>query len=235
MRHSFLPSTDSGLLAWANNFAPRVWQDRESLAIPLPLANELLEKQQAFAAALSITRSEETRTRVAIAGKNRTASEFRDVARRVVSLLKAVRDLDDGRLDDAGLVSLGLTVPKRTRGVIRPPEEAPFLKTLGVSGRAVALLVNDAGSSRSARPTGTIGISLSGAIGEHPPVEDMHWTVHAMSTRTRCTFLFPAGQPAGTKVWIVARWVTRRGAFGPTSRPVAAHLGYSMPLPGAAA
>ena len=230
MRQSYFPSTDIGLDAWAAVFAPKVAADAVALGVPGPLAAELLASQQALAAAMALASADVTRTRVVVCAKNTAVAAFKAVAREAAELIKSRRGTDPARL-----VELGLTVPKRARQRIAPPPVAPDVCVAGVSGRTVRLTLRDGQTGRAARPVGVVGAVVLGAIGEEKPRYESQWQLRQTVSRTRCTLVFPPALPAGTRVWIVAQWMTRRAEASPMSAPISTQLGYSIEVPGAAA
>ena len=231
MRQSYLPSRETELAVWANIFVPAVQAEAAALNLPPALVAELVACQLAYAAALKAARSGDSRTPAALVRKNQAKADLKRIAHAVAELLKA----QVGH-DNALLARLQLTVPKRTRTPIAAPAEAPVLRVSGVHGRAVrlGLFAGDA-AVRPGRAAGATSAQVFGYVGETYPHAVDAWLFLGAHSQARCGVKFPKGHAAGTKVWLAARWVSRRSELSPMSGPIYTHLTYAVECDGAAA
>ncbi len=227
MRQSYFPSTDAGLLAWAQNLSQRLSVDPEAFGVGELVAAQLADLVARYDEAYRLANMPNTRITSRTVQKNESRDALKHAARRIVSIVRGQADVTD-----AQRIELGMSVPAPRRRAIPRPEHAPTLYVTSVAGRTVHLRLADSQLiAGSAKPPGARAALIFVASGEHPPDGGISaWRFHSSTGRLKCDVTFPPSLAPGTKVWVCAAWVNNRNQPGPACSPVGTHLQFGTHL-----
>jgi hypothetical protein len=227
MRQTYFPSTDAGLLAWAQNLSQRLSADYAAFGIDEERAADFAARVDAYAE----TYRNANVPGVRIVANTRLKSEAREsmkaAARLIVSVVRG-----QPQVSDAQKIKLGITVPAPRRRAIPRPAHAPVLRIDSMVGRTaqVALRNAELETGRS-KPRGVQGALIFVATGDEPPAPGSDgWKFHSGTSRTTWRVTFPARLTPGTKVWFSAAWVNTRNQLGPASRAVGTHIQFGTQI-----
>jgi hypothetical protein len=204
--------SDANLLTWARHLSDIVSADGESLGVPASRVTALSDAVAAYAEAYGKAAAPMTRTRITVEEKNLS----REALMPPIAAVAAVLDTDPN-VSNAKLMELGLP-PRRTRQRWQVPTETPCIQIRHRNAATVSIRVYPTVGS-NAKPAETSGAMIYYCVGAEPVSALDEWTFARNSTRTTADIHFPSDLPAGTPVWITARWFNRTGA-GPLARPI---------------
>jgi hypothetical protein len=155
-----------------------------------------------------------TRTSVAVSQKNSAIKFMQRSAKALADIIRA-----QPLVTDAQLLSLGLLPrPKPTRR--RPPDSAPLVRVVSVSGRVVTIRVCDRDSSGRSKPFAAWAAQVYSSVSEQPPGDESDYRLQCITSRTGARITFSDEVPSGATVWLSARWITRRGETSVASVPI---------------
>ncbi len=218
MGRQFLPTTDSGLLAWSLNFKTLITATPTAFGLTAALATAYGTLHDAYGTALAAC-DPAIRTRSAVATKNTARTNLKNNARLLANLVEGTASVTN-----AQKLSLGLTV-RTTPSVIPVPAEAPGLDVVSVFGWTVKLKLHDTASgSKRGKPPGVSGASVFSFVGVTPPADIGSWQFEGNTGRTSVDVVFPNTVVPGAKVWLTAFWFNGRKQSGPACMPVGANL-----------
>jgi hypothetical protein len=218
MRNSFLPGTDSGLLAWARNFSEKINASPALWGISPQQAADFAALAQSYSDTYRLAIDPITRTQSAVAGKNASRKSLKTGAALLASIIQG-----QASVTDAQKIDLGLTV--RSTPTAQPaPEGAPAVNILSIQGRTARIrLKNMENFGSRARPRGVDGAIIFAAVSEQSP-ESAEPVFIALTNKTTLDVTLPLSAAPGAQVWIVARWFNRRKQMGPNSNPVCTNI-----------
>ena len=225
MADSFLPSTDSGLLAWSRNLSQRINADGEAVGISPERAAAfqvlLDEYEQAYLAAMPSG----SRCKALVVEKNRKRAALRDAARLIVATVNGHVGVSNEQR-----ASLGLTIRRTGRSAVAAPAYAPNIHVVSSHATTVELRVSDSQVTRRGRPRGTVGAAVFYALGSRANGET-GWELAGFTIDNRLTAHLPADTPPGTPAHFRAQWLGTRLDRGPWSSPVTINIagGFGRP------
>jgi hypothetical protein len=217
MRTSFIPSTDMGLLSWAQNFSARINVSYASLGLTLAQTEQYAAAFEAYAAALQKCNPGE-RSKSLVAAKNDAREELKVLTRSFAGIVKSLITVSDSEK-----LELGLKIPSPKTSVPRP-DAAPALSVVETIGRSVKVRANDLLVGGRARPPGAKGVTILSCVGTSEPDRIELWRVEQSSTSRTIMIHFPNDLPPGTQVWLAARWFNTKCEPGPVSNPITTYL-----------
>lgn len=229
----FLPRADAGLLAWTANFAYRLSVDYERYHVDPIKAAEYLALQDEFARGYQTAIEPGSRTPVSVNQKNTLRAKLKTATRSLASPIRANR-----AVSESDLILLGLHRPSKPRRAFSPPGEPPkvWLKALG--GRRIKVMLRDAQRTSSrARPRDVFGAIVFMRVGENVQENPNPWRYKTQTRQVDFDLEIKEFAPPGTRVWVSAQWMIRRGTTGPQSEPVCVRLSFDelvIPRPNAA-
>jgi len=227
----YIPTTDSGLDAWALNFSTLITANPSTYGL-VPLDAAAIAVAQAdYAAAYLLGGSAgspptpvnpSTFTSVTVAAKNSAKIAMTVLARTYASQIR----LNPGVLN-ADKTALGLNLPNNSPSPIPAPGTFPVLTIVAIAQGLMQLRYADnlTPSSRK-KPDGALQMELWRGIDPAPIVTPAACTLVALVTKQPYVSVFTDPADAGDKATFFARWVTRRGLAGPWSAPVSATISF---------
>ena len=215
----YIPAKDTDAAAWFTNFAIVLAANLALYGVAAPVSAEITTKAAAYAAALNVATTPETRTSATIAAK--------DAARAAVTFLVrpvAVTISVSAGIPNEDKVTIGVTTRSGGRTPITAPASAPGLVHVSSSPGVTSIAYRDAapGTSRP-KPPGAQGVQLFTAFGTVPAAGPEACQYNKAVTKTPATIDTPAGM-AGRQLTVYARYVTGSGSsgeqlYGPWSAP----------------
>jgi len=220
--NGFLSLSDAGLLAWTVNFNTLINADPTAYGLTVEQAAEYATLSDAYASAYQTAVDPGTRTRGKVQAKNTAKAALKDRARLLAKVIEGqVGVTDEQKID------LGLNV-RKAPAPIPPPETAPDIDIVSVSGRRVKIRLHNADNTKRAKPAGVAGASVFSFVGEAPPSDTAAWKFEGNTTRTVVDVdIDPSAQP-GAKVWFTAFWFNPRAQSGPAANPVATNVQFGV-------
>jgi len=221
MRQSYFPSTDAGLVNWAQNISQKLAIDYAAYGITQERSDEFAALVAAYAEAFRLAADPSTRTKGKVASRNDARESMKNDARLIVSIVRG-----QSTVTGEQKILLGITLPAPRRRAIPRPEHAPTLYVTSVTGRTVRIHLTDSQlQSGRSKPPGVRAAMIFTAYGDAPPEGGSSaWRFHTTTGRTKCDVTFPADLAPGTKVWLTAAWVNSRNQPGPACMAVGTHL-----------
>ena len=211
----FLPRREADLLQWSSSFSEHVNSAPAEYAISPEMAAEYRALHVQFADLMLKSADATARTPSVLFAKQQTRERLVAMARTLTRQARGNMDVSNAQLQN-----LGLRARRERRGPrIQPPAEAPIVRMLSRENWSARFRLCDPGSMRVAKPAGAKSAILFMAVGPQPPPDRAAWTMCAITGRTVVDVKFPKHLPAGTQVWVAARWYSPTCTPGPPSLP----------------
>jgi len=227
----YIPTTDSGLDAWALNFSTLITANPALYGLDAAAAVSIATAQANYAAAYLLGGSSgspptpvnpSTFTAITVAAKNSEKIALTVVARTYASQIR----LDPG-VANADKLALGLNLPNNSPSPIPAPSTFPVLTIVAIAQGLMQLRYADnlTPSSRK-KPDGALQMELWRGIDTLVIADPADCTLTAVVTKQPYVSVFADVADAGKKGTFFARWLTRRGLFGPWSAGVSATISF---------
>jgi hypothetical protein len=209
-RQSYLPTKDSELATWSENFVRQVEDNAAAWDIPSAEVADLRTAVSDYLNLYSQTDSP-SRTSITVAEKN---------AARSILILR-IRGMTDFRLRNpiitsAQRIALGLKVRDTIITPIPIPVSRPEMYIEVLDVRRLSVIFRDQGSSTKAKPYGVNGAVVHFDVRDTAPHEPEELTRSVLATRTPYTLKFTEAE-RGKTVYIALCWQNEKGAKGPYS------------------
>ncbi len=217
---SYLPSTDAGLLAWAQNFYGFIEAAPTTYGLTIEDAAAYNTALTAYADAYNTANNAGTRTTPAVQAKKTAKQDLIDATRPLVNTVQVyVGTTDQMRAD------LQITIRDTTYTPVPVPDSTPALSVVAVSGRTIKvnLRAREADGSPSegrARPAGVKGAAVYFATGDDYPQDITGWTFKGNTSKTTFDVTIPDAVAAGSKVYLTAQWYNTKSQTGAACPPV---------------
>jgi hypothetical protein len=221
MAKPYLPSRESELVVWMQNFAGQVTEDPARYGLTEAQGTQLGTLNTNFQQNYDLANHPQTRSPTNIEAKNVAKRELIAYTRQLVEVIQGQPSTTDTQRR-----TLGITVRDSDPTPVPPPEVAPRLDVVSVSGWLVSLRLHDGESTRRAKPAGVKGATLFSYVGETPPSDIAAWKFEGSTTRTSTQVMFSNQLTPGTKVWLTAFWFNPRLESGPACAPVGTQINY---------
>ena len=217
---SYLPSTDSGLLTWAQNFYSFIEAAPANYGLTIEDAAAYSALLTAYDAALATANNAGTRTTPSVQAKNTAKKALIAGTRPLVNTVQAFAGTTDAMRAD-----LRITIRDTSYTPVPVPESTPALTVVMVSGRTIKVNLrareDDGSPSESrARPTGVKGAAVYFAAGEDYPQDITGWSFKGNVNKTTFDLTIPDSVAAGSKVYLTAQWFNTKSQTGPACPPV---------------
>jgi hypothetical protein len=224
---SFLPSTNTGLLSWAQNFyavanaAPGP-TGYGLTAAQLTSFNSLLTSYQTALAACDPG----VRSKAAVFTKKQAKADLVNNARLLAKVVQGTASVTD-----AQKATLGLNV-RATPQPVPVPADAPSIDIMSVNSRTVNIRLHSSTvAGKRKRPPGVKGAAVFSYVGATAPSDPSAYTFQGNTSLTDFSVTFPETVEPGAVVWITAMWFNTRTQSGPAAQPVQAIIQYAIATP----
>lgn len=214
MSKSYLPSRESNLLVWVQDFSALVGNDPAAYGLTADQTSAVTFAIEAFVSAYDIATNRETRSPVNVEAKNNAKREMVGVIRRIVKIIQAWPEITDAKRS-----ALGITIPDTNPTRVPAPSTTPTVSVRSVEGRLLNLQLKAPETERRGKPSNVRAAWLYTHVGEEMPTfEQMDFRGEAGRTYTQV--VMPQDVPVNSKVWVSACWVSTSGKPGAVSLPV---------------
>jgi len=212
----YLPSRQSGMIGWGENFITVVKLHAEEWSVPQA---EIAALEAAFAEFKTwfAKASGSERTDAIVQGKNDALRVF---VRLVQDMVK-YRLSNPAVVTDAARVEAGLNVLDRTRTTARAPQEEPSAEFEYAGPMTIAVHYRRSGAANRARPPKTRGAMVRYCVGDAPAQSLGELTHSAFSTRTPYRFPQFSLEERGKWLSVALCWQSTRGKDGPAGPMIA--------------
>jgi hypothetical protein len=228
---SFLPSTDTGLLSWAQNFyavanATPGPTGYGLTAAQLTAFNSLLTSYQTALAACDPG----VRSKAVVFTKNQAKANLVNDARLLAKVVQGTASVTD-----AQKATLGLNV-RATPQPVPVPADAPSIDVVSVNSRTVTIRLHSSTvAGKRKRPVGVKGAAVFSYVGATAPADPSAYSFEGNTSMTTFDVTFPDTVVPGSVVWITAMWFNTRTQAGPAAAPVQAIIQFAYATPPSAA
>lgn len=221
MSKGYLPSRESLLRDWAQNFSTLVSATPTAFGLVALDATQLASLLTSFLNCYDAAVEPTTRTRVTIGAKNVAKAALLADVRMLVRKIQSTPTVTVNQK-----LALGITVPDRAPTPVPPPATKPIMQLVANSGRAIVARVADSATPTSrARPFATFGAEVFSYVvqnGEAAPADLEQWRYEGLARKATVAIRFGAADVGKTAV-IKMRWCGSRGS-GPVSEPATATI-----------
>lgn len=221
MSRTYLPSRESQLVIWSNNFEALVAANAVTYGLTVEQATAYTAAHTAFVDAYQVANDPLTRSPANIEEKDDLKKALISLTREYVNIIQAHPGTTNKMRS-----SLGITVKDVTPTPTPVPEFAPQLDVVSVHGRTMSIRLRDSQTGERKKPAGVTGATIVSYVGETIPDDMRLWHFEGNTNRTTIDISFDASVPMGSKVFVAAFWFNRRSVSGPACAPVAAHVGF---------
>jgi hypothetical protein len=218
MGKSFLPASDSGLLAWTVHFRTMIQADPALYGLSAPIAAAYGLVSVAYEEAYQTAFDPTTRTRGNVCAKNAARAALKHQANLLAKIVAGTASVTDEQKIDLGLNVRARPTP------IPPPAFAPAITIVSTSGNTVRLKLRDSTTSRRGRPPGVDGAVIFSFVGASAPTSLADWRFEANLRKTKAEITFASSVPPGARVWFTAFWFNPRAQRGPASMPIGTNI-----------
>lgn len=218
-----VPTTDSLLVPYTENAYDRLFSSPATYFVSAAKVAELLPLKLAYVTNVQnmlVARADGTRSTAQTAGTRSSRQAVLDYLRPLYASVQA-----NPEIADSNKLLLGVK-PRKTLATPVPPINVdPTVVIDGVEGFTVTARVYDPTSATKRRkyPSAT-GAYVYVYVGATAPTDPKLWRFFGQATAGTIRIGFPTDTPAGSKVWVCASWVSRRGMTGPASNPVSTNI-----------
>jgi len=211
---SYIPSTDAGVLAWAENFDTLITAAPTTYGLTAPQAATFAGLFAAYDTAYTIAVNPSTRTKPAVAAKDVARYDMVANARSLAMIVQAWPSITPELLAD-----LGLTVRDVTPTPIPTPTTVPIVSIIAGTNQAQTIrYADELTPAARKKPFGATAIELWGLVNDTPPAGPEACAFMGLHTKNPIQYAYGSGD-AGKLATIYGRWVTRTGLTGPWSLP----------------
>ncbi len=217
-----VPFLDAPLVSFSTNFNTRGVADPESFGLLPEQIARYTPLHEAWLAAWNGCNVQGGKCSALVKAKDTAKANLLPVARALYSVVQ-----NSSLVSDANKTLMGVTIRGKRARMVAPPELAPLLTVISVTGRAVACKINDGANPTTRRkPRSAAGATLLTFVGPTaPPAGSPTWKLHKQTGKNQFTVEFPTTVEPGATCWVSAQWYSRRGAYSPACPPIRVFLG----------
>jgi hypothetical protein len=213
-----LPTTDAGLLLWAQNFYSVANPSPTTFGLTAAVLTAFNTALTTYSTALAACDPGQ-RSKASVAAKNTARAALVTQCRSLINLVDANLSVTNAQKIELGIKVRGTPAP------IPAPAYSPTLKVESVDKWTVWVKLSDAeDSGKRGKPDGVFGAAVYSYVGINPPSEIGAWRFEGNVGRVKFAIPFAATLAPGTRVWLTAQWFNGRKQAGPACDPVATNL-----------
>lgn len=209
----YIPPKDAALNSWAANFSALITADPATYGLVTGDASAIAGVVATWAAAYALVTSPSTKTAMTVSAKNAAKVSMLGTLRPYAQTI----GLNAG-VTSAAKIAVGVNPRTSVPVPITAPTTYPVLSI--TSGFPLNLIVRYrdqlASPSVKSKPYGVIGCMISAQTSSTVITDPTKIQVIGPQTKSPYTQPFPGGS-SGSIAYMAARWVTKKGLFGPWS------------------
>lgn len=215
MSQDWLPSADTDLTSWVQNFLTYASANFAGLGLDAPDLAPLQARFTAWGPAYANHVTAQAAAASAREHKDTARDNIETALRPLVARIQATPAVTDAQRQ-----ALGITVRSTTRSAVGAPTTRP-VATVDTSQRLrhTISFVDELTPTNRAKPDGVSGCEVWVKVGNTPPADPSELRYQATDTRTPYVAEFD-GADAGKTAYYMLRWVSTRGETGPWSQTV---------------
>lgn len=215
MGQDWIPSADTDLSAWVQNFLAYANANLAALGLTVADLADLQVAVTSWGSAYPAHVAAQTAAASARQHKDGVREEIETALRPLVNRIQAAPSVTDAHRE-----GLGITVRATTRSAVGAPTTRP-VSTVDTSQRLrhTIAFVDELTPTSRAKPNGVSGCEIWVKVGNAPPADPTELGYLATDTRTPYVAEFD-GADAGKTAYYMLRWVSTRGETGPWSQTV---------------
>jgi len=226
MPRDYLPSRESELVTWCNNFAGKLAIMGGDVGVTPQQSTDFTVRNASWVEAYNRANDPLTRSPTNIVAKNAQMDLVKANARVLAGIIQKNPNVSNTQRSE-----LGLTVKDVEPSPVPAPSTSPDIDIVSVTGRRVKIRLHSAdGTTRRGRPAAVAGATLFSFVGETPSPNVTDWTFVANTTKTTIDVPFASTIPAGATVWLTAFWYNAKAQSGPACNPVSTNLQGGMTM-----
>jgi hypothetical protein len=212
MPGDYIPSTDSGLLAWSANFNAKLTAAPTTVGLTAGDATAYATLHSNYNTALTNATNPSTRTSSTITTKDTARVALVTKARDLVAIAQAYPGTTNTLRSD-----FGMTISDAVPSPIGAPSSKPVVNVERINNLAHVVRIRDEATPLSnARPVGSIGAEVYVAYGPTVPASIADYSYVGLATRVPYEVQHAAGD-ARKQAYYLTRWISPRGERGPVS------------------
>jgi hypothetical protein len=219
MSNSYIPSQDSLLDEWLNNFKTLIAASPTTYGLAIGDATAISTAYTNWHTAYLTAVNPTTRTKLTVAAKNQQKTVVLGVVRGYAATIRA-----NAAVSDTLKGGLGLHVRDSAPTPVPPPSTFPTLTVIEPMRGTQDLQAHDSTTpNKRAKPPGAAGLLLFRAVGTAAVTDPESARFLSFVTRTEYKSNFDSADNGKTATYF-ARWTNNKGEVGPWGPPV------SMPI-----
>ena len=210
MPQPYIPSRETDLVTWADNFAALLTAAPATYGVTSADALIVQAAVDTWDAAYALAVNPSTRTPTTVAAKNTAKNAMIPIIRSYASQIR----LNPG-VADADKIALGLNLPNNTPTPVPTPVTAPILNISANEPLRMTFRMRDTGSpsnSRAKAPN-TIGMEIWTVVGDSAAVDPALASFQGMAVKVPFHLDFDPAD-VGSVLTIFGRWAVRSGTVG---------------------
>jgi hypothetical protein len=213
----YLPSEEAKFYLWAKNMVTIVGNSASAWQIPVAATNQFIQSFSVYEDKYLIASNQQTRTKIAVQGKNAARKQFTSVLRQFCKSHLLYNELLT--VEDRATLELPLRDTGGSR--IPPPHTSPVgrVDTSVHLRHLIRVVDSEEIRPRHGLPDGVHGFEAWRKIGGEPPATEAEFSFLNFSSTWTLTATYPIEQ-AGMTVWYRFRWVNARNEPGPWSESI---------------
>lgn len=211
----YIPTQDGLLASWSDNFNTLISASPGTYGLLSSDATAIDSAVAPFLTAYAIAINPSTRTKPSVADKDALKSSMLEVVRPYAITIK-----NNSGVANTDKLDLGLNVSSDSRTPINCPQTQPLVAIIGATPGTHTLRFADSNTpDKRSKPFGAIQIQVWRVIGTTPATSPASAAFYGVVTKQPFGVAFDTAD-SGKICTYFARWVGRRGDFGPWSLPV---------------
>jgi hypothetical protein len=215
-----IPDGDLQLAEYAENGVAVITPAAPTFGLSSAQLTSLTAAATDYRTKLTTAREPSTRTSVSVALKNTSKNSLKALLRALYRIVDAYPLTTDGQR-----AALGITIPDRHPTPINAPTTQPVARIAGTGGGFAEVELRDQLTPDSPKkPAGASGAQVYYVLtAPNAPEPDFatDGVFYGVASKGTYRLTLPSDS-AGQRLWIQARWMTRRGLTGPTGVPTSA-------------
>ncbi len=145
--------------------------------------------------------------------KNTARRQLVELVREYVGMIRANKQLPDGRL-----IKLGIPLRKETISRIKRPGTGPVIILRNSGSHMVRVSLREKSASGPSKPEGAAGAAIYVHLGDQPTNDINQWQYYGNYTKTRFELFIQGNLDYGQQVWVAAAWYNPKGELGQFGR-----------------
>lgn len=215
----YIPSTDAGLLSWADNFSTLITANPTLYGLVAGNAVTIAALVATWDSAYATAINPATRTPASVAAKDSAKGAMVPVLRLFAQQIK-----NNSGVTNENKTALGIHINDTGPTPVPPPSTAPALTLDSQHHLQMTIRARDQTTPTSnAKPTGVLAGIVFTKIGTAAATDPTEGLFNKIETKTPFVLDFDAAD-VGKVCTMWSRWTNRKGELGPWSNPLSQNI-----------